>query len=119
MSLINPTERESKLIELLTTPQGVDGFWKVVDILVKYFYENPILKYDMIACENDAKQARENALNKWASTKDKTFRLKGKMPQGIYMALRKAYHNELPVDDEKFANTFFTKYPQFRVTEKI
>lgn len=119
MSYAQPTPREARLIELLTTPHGVEGFWEVVDILMKYFYDDPILRADMLACEEDAKKARDDAFNKWASNKDKSFRLKGKMPQGIYMALRKAYNNHLPMDDEKFANTFFTKYPKFRVTDKI
>lgn len=119
MGLLKPTPREARLIELLTVPHGTEGFWEVVEILMHYFYEDPVLHADMVAVEEDAKHAREDAMNKWAATKDKSFRLKGKMPQGIYMALRKAYNGHLPMTDEKFANTFFTKYPKFRVTDRI
>jgi hypothetical protein len=107
------------LLNNLSQKRGRAGFWEVVDQIMKYLYSSPKFRSEMAALEYEVKQVKESTFNKYASSKDKSVRFLGKMPDRLVLAIKRVYGEDLPISNDEWRRGFFRRYPQFRVADVI
>lgn len=98
-----------KWIDEMATTESALWLW-VADVLEYLAHKYP---QEMKETKEYAKQQRENAMNKWGSNKDKTFRQLGAIPSRLDIALKRLYGDEMPIKKSDFHIKFFLKYPEF------
>lgn len=121
MSFANPTPRERLLINVILNKKGSkDGFWQIVDILMKWFSETPLLREELDNIKIQVKKDRDGLFNKWGASKDMSYRKLGHMPTRLYQALKKIYGDDpFPMSNDDFNVAFFQRYKDFQVAEVI
>ena len=108
---------------MLVKKPGKDGFWEVVDMLMKHLYKR--YPQEMKALELEVSYEHDYAskhFNQYAAAKDKSLRKLGVIPDIVYLALRRVYgveDNEWPVPHRRFEIGFIRRYPKFRVAPVI
>jgi hypothetical protein len=121
MSWTQPTPRERTLINLVLNKKGTkDGFWEIVELLMKWFEETPLLKEELDNIRIAVKKDRDGLFNKFGASKDMSYRKLGHMPARLYQALKKIYGNDpFPMTNDEFNVRFFKRYKDFMVAEVI
>lgn len=108
-------------LDIITEKKGKEVFWQVVDDILKFLSRHPNkeIRQEIIDDLWVAELKRSTRQNQYASTADKSRRALGQMPRRLVKALDKIYPDGLPMTDKEFIRGFFTRYPAFRVTDKI
>lgn len=121
MSWTNPTPREKLLIDTILNKKGSkEGFWQIVEILMKWFSETPILREELEAIKIEVKKDKDSVFNKFAASKDMSYRKLGHMPARLYQALKKIYGDDpFPMSNDEFNVAFFQRYKDFKVADVI
>lgn len=105
------------VIDKLILSKGRGALWDVVDEIMRYLWT---YKRDyMVDLIEDVKRDRELVLNQYGSSKGKSFRKLGSMPEELEILISRAYMEEIDARSSKFRREFFKRYPAFRIAEKI
>lgn len=114
-------QKDNELLDFITPKRGKEGFWEVVDAIMKHLtnHPNPMVRQDMQSLIEEAKFERSIQKNEFGATADLSMRRLGLMPDKLYFAVQRIYDHHLPITQEQFEVGFFRRYPQFLIAERI
>lgn len=106
-----------KLVDYIIIKRGREGIWQVVDQILKFMQK--YFPDEIKEVIDEVKKDRELSYNEYGSTKDRTLRKLGSVPQRLENLLFRAYEGQWPMPSKQFRREFFKRYPAFRVAQKI